>query len=165
MKLTEAKYLEYSINVFKEFFEERESAKMPTYKILWKRNNKLFFADTLKFDEDYYVLKPHIHSDLSTTNNRINVDTPDSFPADIRRVCFDNYLNKPDSHPDNLYKHPYALLKEMINFVNTIEKNIDDPEYRLLNVSYLGTDIKIPFLLVEKDFELEPVSLIKVSKN
>lgn len=165
MKLTEAKYLEYSINVFKEFFEERKSAKMPTYKILWKRNNKLFFADTLNFDEDYYVLKPHIHSDLSTTNNRINVDTPDSFPADIRRVCFDNYLNKPDSHPDSLYKHPYALLREMISLVNKIDKNIDDPEYRLLNVSYLDSDIELPFMLVNKKIELEPVSLIEVSEN
>lgn len=167
MNLVEAKYLEYTVNViFKEFLEYKGHENLPTYKILWKHNNKLFFANTLNFENNYTVMISKSTPDSIPYYEKLPLVENEKFPNDIREFVFSKYLGKPFANPINLYNDPLALLKESISLAKSLDKfHLDNPEYRLLNVSYLDSKIALPFILVDKDFELEPVSLIEVSKN
>lgn len=166
MNLIEAKYLEYTINVFFKECLERKGITSPTYKILWKHTDKLFFANTLNVDDNYTVLASKLDTDLTTYHKRLNDSDSDNFPFDIRKIVYDKYFNDIHARPISLYKTPLLLLAEAISLVNSLKEfRIDNPEYRLLNVSYLDSKIELPFMLVNKDFELEPVSLIEVSEN
>lgn len=167
MNLVEAKYLEYTVNViFKEFLEYKGHENLPTYKILWKHNDKLFFANTLNFENNYTVMINKSTPDSIPYYEKLPLVENEKFPNDIREFIFSKYLGKPFANPINLYNDPLALLKESISLAKSLDKfHLDNPEYRLLNVSYLDSKIALPFILVDKDFELEPVSLIEVSKN
>lgn len=167
MNLVEAKYLEYTVNViFKEFLEYKGHENLPTYKILWKHNDKLFFANTLNFENNYTVMISKSTPDSIPYYEKLPLVENEKFPNDIREFVFSKYLGKPFANPINLYNDPLALLKESISSAKSLDKfHLDNPEYRLLNVSYLDSKIALPFILVDKDFELEPVSLIEVSKN
>lgn len=167
MNLVEAKYLEYTVNViFKEFLEYKGHENLPTYKILWKHNDKLFFANTLNFENNYTVMISKSTPDSIPYYEKLPLVENGKFPNDIREFVFSKYLGKPFANPINLYNDPLALLKESISLAKSLDKfHLDNPEYRLLNVSYLDSKIDLPFILVDKDFELEPISLIEVSKN
>lgn len=167
MNLVEAKYLEYTVNViFKEFLEYKGHENLPTYKILWKHNDKLFFANTLNFENNYTVMINKSTPDSIPYYEKLPLVENEKFPNDIREFIFSKYLGKPFANPINLYNDPLALLKGSISSAKSLDKfHLDNPEYRLLNVSYLDSKIALPFILVDKDFELEPVSLIEVSKN
>lgn len=167
MNLVEAKYLEYTVNViFKEFLEYKGHENLPTYKILWKHNDKLFFANTLNFENNYTVMISKSTPDSIPYYEKLPLVENGKFPNDIREFVFSKHLGKPFANPINLYNDPLALLKESISLAKSLDKfHLDNPEYRLLNVSYLDSKIALPFILVDKDFELEPVSLIEVSKN
>lgn len=66
---------------------------------------------------------------------------------------------------DMLYKDPQALLAEIIAFVKTLD-NITVPfDPQLIDVHFLNTSKELPFLFLDKDVEITPVSLIEVSKN
>lgn len=167
MNLVEAKYLEYTVNViFKEFLEYNGHEDLPTYKILWKHNDKLFFANTLNFENNYTIMISKTTPDLIPYYERLSIVENSKFPNDIREFVFSKYLGKRFANPLPLYNDPLALLKDSISLATSLDEfHLDNPEYRLLNVSYLDSKIDLPFILVDKDFELEPISLIEVSKN
>lgn len=167
MNLVEAKYLEYTVNViFKEFLEYKGHENLPTYKILWKHNDKLFFANTLNFENNYTVMISKSTPDSIPYYEKLPLVENEKFPNDIREFVFSKYLGKPFANPINLYNDPLALLKESISLAKSLDKfHLDNPEYRLLNVSYLDSKTTLPFILIDENFELEPVSLIEVSKN
>ena len=167
MNLVEAKYLEYTVNViFTEFLEYKGHENLPTYKILWKHNDKLFFANTLNFENNYTVMINKSTPDSIPYYEKLPLVENEKFPNDIREFIFSKYLGKPFANPINLYNDPLALLKESISLATSLDEfHLDNPEYRLLNVSYLDSKTTLPFILIDENFELEPVSLIEVSKN
>lgn len=116
MNLVEAKYLEYTVNViFKEFLEYKGHENLPTYKILWKHNDKLFFANTLNFENNYTVMINKSTPDSIPYYEKLPLVENEKFPNDIREFIFSKYLGKPFANPINLYNDPLALLKESIS--------------------------------------------------
>lgn len=166
MNLVEAKYLEYTINIFKKFLEHRGNDNLPTYKILWKHNDKLLFANTLNIDNDYNVLIDKLSPDFNPYHDKLPIVENGKFPIDIMESIHKKYFLSGFSNPINLYNNPLALFKEAISVVKSVDAfHLDNIEYRLLNVSYLDLKTTLPFILIDENFELEPVSLIEVSKN
>lgn len=166
MNLVEAKYFEYTINIFKKSLEYRGNDNLPTYKILWKHNDKLLFANTLNIDNDYNILINKLSPDFNPYHDELPIVENGKFPIDIIESVHQKYFHSGFSNPVSLYNDPLALLKESISSAKSLDKfHLDNPEYRLLNVSYLDSKTTLPFILIDENFELEPASLIEVSKN
>lgn len=166
MNLVEAKYLEYTVSIFKKYLEYKRNANLPIYKILWKHNDKIFFANTLNIDDNYNILINKLTPGFNPYHDKLPIIENGKFPIDVMEIIHQKYFPSGFSNPINLYNNPLSLLKEAISVVESIDEfRLDNPEYRLLNVSYLDSKIALPFILVDKDFELEPISLIEVSKN
>jgi hypothetical protein len=166
MNLVEAKYLEYTINIFKKALEYKGNDNLPTYKILWKHNDKLLFANTLNIDDNYNILINKLSPDFNPYHDKLPIVENGKFPIDIMESIHQKYFPSGFSNPINLYNNSLALFKEAISVVKSVDTfHLDNPEYRLLNVSYLDSKTTLPFILIDENFELEPVSLIEVSKN
>jgi hypothetical protein len=57
------------------------------------------------------------------------------------------------------------LLKEIVRFVESLD-SIDTPyEPQLVNVTLINSDKILPFLLLNDNISLTPVSLIEASEN
>lgn len=175
MNLTEANYLEYTLYLFKEYLISEKNIpnkKLPNYRIVWAKENDLLVGNTLFRDTTSMKLAfRHLDSAYipDTTYLSVNSVPEDTFPAHPRINWYDKYQSKPNRFTDleELYKTPDLLLRESIDFVNNLKdkKLPTDPVAMLLDYKNLSTNTELPFILVPRDVELTPVSLIEVSKN
>ena len=165
MNLLEAKRFEYFINSFKKELESRQNAKdndLPTYKILWESNNKLFFCNT-------YLPQSAINFNMQDYSASSNKDLYffGKFDNAIKdTICNKSSVNTKTVNIESmrLYKHS-LLFFDYVNYViNEFSEFPDDlDQTTIFNVQKFnsGKGTTLDFLRVEDGFTLKPVSLIE----
>lgn len=168
MNISDAKCLEYTLSLFKEYLSNKLQEDVPTYDIVWSLNNQLISGKLLRWDASHRLpVKTYVTKEFEPINDPLSIDKKhkDLFPRNIRQAWFDKYEDD-WFLPSRLYKNKEMLLIESINFVSGLRsKQIKDIQNRMINVHYLQSNTYLPFLLLKPETELYPVSLIEVSKN
>lgn len=165
MNLLEAKRFEYFINGFKKELESRQNAKdndLPTYKILWESNNKLFFCNTylpqtaINFNMQYYS--------ASSSKDLYFFGKFDNAIKDT--ICNKSSVNTKTVNIESMRLYKNSLLFfDYVNYViNEFSEFPDDlDQTTIFNVQKFnsGKGTTLDFLRVEDGFTLKPVSLIE----
>lgn len=160
MDLTQAKYLEYAIYLFKEMSDYSNSL---TYKVVWKFGNGALIAGNFLELEGGRPVTKYLDSELTPITERNNALAPYSF-SDFRATFFNEF---PERGNWNLaYTAPAELLEKCIPFVCKLKKIQNQKNLvKLSNVDFLDSHQQIDFLLLDSKTEVKPVSLISVSEN
>lgn len=168
MNISDAKRFEYTLSLFKECLGGKHE-KYPYYQIIWKIENKLIVGHLLRWSDSYFprVAKLKIDNEFNVYDDILPIDDShqDVFPRDLRNQWFDKYQTDWGGI-DQLYLNPEALLLECINFVSSNKfAEITDIQPLMYDVSYLQNSVKLDFLKLDVDCQIEPVSLIQSSQN
>lgn len=166
MNLLEAKRLEYFIRSFKKQLESIKNAKdnyLPTYKILWESNNKLFFCNT-------YLSRLLINcNEKYSASSSKDLYFLDNFDIKIKDLICDLSFPDPKTKkvnidPMRLYKDPLLFFDHFDCFIRKLPEFSDAlDQTTIFNVQSFnsGHSQKLDFLKVGENFELNPVSLIE----
>lgn len=173
MNLNDAKCLEYTISLFREYImdkarNQRQQFEIPTYRLVWKMNGSLVSGDLLVWSKRQHLpvinkVTPdfQIYEDLLSFQNNDKT----KFPSNVRDAWFKEYAG-PFKNPLNLYKNSALLLTNAISFVDGLKnKQLESINPVMFNVHYLENDANLDFLMLDSDIDLQPVSLISVSGN
>lgn len=167
MNLTKANYLEYVLYLFQSYASKKSKKEFPTYRVVWKNNNNMFLGNSLSWDAESQTLvqikfdtdfEPRLSPIFASGSNK------DNFPANIRSAWVKKY-DSPFNNFVKLYLTPAELLAEAIDFVNSLDFDNSPLQPYFKDFESLTTGVKLPFLLVSKDIDLTPVSLIKIEEN
>lgn len=169
MNLSDAKYLEYSLAVFRECLMNSAKNDYSEYKIVWKYNEHLITGNVVRWNSPNYGFPHPVNLKLALEfepyDEILPLDNSSKFPRNIREAWFDKYQGQ-FSVPAKLYLTPEALLPEMINFIESLDlEPIDNLKTQMYNVNFLDNDVHLDFMLLDTNSELIPVSLVKVSEN
>lgn len=166
MDLTKANYLEYVLYLFRDY-ASNNGKDIPEYRIVWKTKNELFFGTTLSWDSTMHdPIKTKLNSKFEPLefHQSISDEHEDKFPTNVRYAWFNKY-DKPSNNMLDLCSNPTMLLIEAVDFVNSLDFDDSPLQPYFKDFESLTTGVKLPFLLVSKDIDLTPVSLIKVEEN
>ena len=169
MNISDAKRFEYTVHLFKEYLSSRCRKDYPSYQIVWKMNNSLVTGHLLRWNKSNFpsVVKLKVGDEFAVYDEILPLDDDhqDEFPRDMRNCWYDKY----QTHwgvPEPIYLNPVALLLESRKFVSSNNFNeIADDQSILYDVNYLQNSVKLAFLKLDDDTNIEPVSLIKLSQN
>lgn len=173
MNLNDAKCLEYTISLFREFLvdysrNQGRQNNLPTYRLVWRMNGSLVSGDLLVWSTEHGLPIVHeVTSNFQIVENLLSFQSNDTskFPSNVRDAWFKRYTG-PFNNPMNLYKKPALLLQNSINFVNGLEnKQLQTVNPIMHNVHYLENNAKLEFLMLDPNIDLQPVSLISISEN
>lgn len=164
MNISDAKRLEYSLSLFREYLTIKRRQDYPEYKIVWDYKGQLVTGNLLKWSTTSfpYLVRSKVTSDFEVYEERLSIDDEhkDVFPRNVRETWFDKFSNQWTSL-DDLYSNPEILLQESIKFVNSLNlDDIDQLQYQMLNVNYLYNKLRLKFVLLDPNCDLEPISLI-----
>ncbi len=165
MDLTRANYLEYVLYLFKEYISDKKD--LPEYRIVWKNKNELFLGDSMSWDSSMHdPTKTKLSSEFGPLESpqSISDEYKDKFPTNVRYAWFNKY-DKPFNNILGLYSTPTMLLAEAVDFVNSLDFDDSPLQPYFKDFESLTTGVKLPFLLVPKNIDLTPVSLVKVEEN
>ncbi|WP_265478586.1 hypothetical protein [Lactiplantibacillus plantarum] len=159
MKFRQAQMFEYALSIFPERLSQNGATGLPTYKIIWRVGNELIVANTYQVNSFNTPFTKHVRSDGEVVSDTWTVDGEDSDLYLTRKIWFDNYEN-PFNNPSEIYRTPSLLLSELVRYYSDLNVNENTEENILFNVKLLKSNTELPFLLVDSDVELVPVSLI-----
>nr|WP_302426697.1 hypothetical protein [Limosilactobacillus mucosae] len=162
MNFNQAVCVEYSLNLFEEYLIAKKNGEhIPKYSIVWKSPFGLITGKTFTTNELFTPVKTSVDSELEI----LYIDeNGNSFPANVRFPWLDRF-DKEWSSLIPLYQKPAMLLKEIVNFVESLDDIKNPFEPQLIDVNFVDSGKKLPFLILESNTELTPVSLIEASEN
>lgn len=166
MNFNQAVCVEYSLNLFEEYLIVKKNGEhIPKYSIVWKSPFGLITGKTFTTNELFTPVKTSVDSELIPVDEILYIDqSGNSFPANVRFSWSDRF-NKEWSSLISLYQNPTMLLKEIVRFVKSLD-GIDTPyEPQLVDVTLINSGKTLPFLLLNDNISLIPVSLIEASKS
>lgn len=166
MNFNQAVCVEYSLNLFEEYLIAKKNGEhIQKYSIVWKSPFGLITGKTFITNEFFTPVKTSVDSELIPVDEILSIDqSGNSFPANVRFSWLDRF-NKKWSSLIPLYQKPAMLLKEIVNFVESLDDIKNPFEPQLIDVSFVDSGKKLPFLILESNTELTPVSLIEASEN
>lgn len=168
MNLTKANYLEYVLYLFQSYASKKGTKEFPTYRVVWKNNDDIFLGNSLTWDVGltHTPIEIKLNTDFEpiVSPKYISGNNKDHFPSNIRSTWVKKYT-APFNNFVKLYLTPAELLAEAVDFVNSLDFDDSPLQPYFKNFESLTTGVKLPFLLVPKDIDLTPVSLVKVEEN
>ena len=167
MNFNQAVCVEYSLNLFEEYLIAKKNGEhIQKYSIVWKSPLGLITGKTFTTNESFTPVKTSVDSEFTPIDETLRIieENEKAFPANVRFPWYDKFDRQWSSlYP--LYQNPTMLLKEIVRFVESLN-SIDTPyEPQLVNVTLINSDKILPFLLLNDNISLTPVSLIEASEN
>lgn len=166
MNFNQAVCVEYSLNLFEEYLIAKKNGEyIKKYSIVWKSPFGLITGKTFTANESFTPVKTSVDSEFIPVDEILYIDqSGNSFPANVRFSWFDRF-DKKWSSLIPLYQKPAMLLKEIVNFVESLDDIKNPFEPQLIDVNFVDSSKKLPFLILESNTKLTPVSLIEASEN
>ncbi|WP_076634864.1 hypothetical protein [Lactiplantibacillus plantarum] len=159
MKFRQAQMFEYALSIFPERLSQNGATELPTYKIIWKLGNDLIVANTYQTNSYNTPFTKRVRRDGEVVNDTWKSTDEDSDLYHARLIWLENY-GKPFYDPYAIYKAPSMLLSELIHHYSNLDVKENTGENMLFNIKYLKSNTELPFLMIDSDVELIPVSLI-----
>lgn len=166
MNMIEAKQFEYAIEVHREIWIKKNNSYIEpiNYEILWECEYGFLIFNTYKKISKTPILYEIFKNGETYTHEAIFPNKNSNIFSYIRFYLSDYFSNLFSEHL-LIYERPEKLLQ----FVHEIPFQKDSPtkidKSTIYNVSKPFSDNKLEFLNISENFNLDPVSLIKVSKS
>lgn len=159
MKFRQAQMFEYALSIFPERLSQNGATGLPTYKIIWRVGNELIVANTYQVNSSNTPFTKHVRSDGEVISNTWAIDGEESDLYRTRKIWLDNY-GQPFDNPYAIYSAPSLLLSELVRHYSDLDVKENTGENILFNIKYLKSNTELPFLMIDPNVELMPVSLI-----
>lgn len=164
MNMIEAKQFEYAIELHREEWTNNSHIEPINYEILWECEYGFLIFNTYKKSLETPILYEIFKNGKIYTQTDIITDRKAGIFSYIKFYLSDRFFDSCSKHR-SIYKNPEKLLQ----FVHEIPFQKDSPtkidKSTIYNVSKPFSDNKLEFLNISENFNLDPVSLIKVSKS
>lgn len=166
MNFNQAVCVELSLRLFEEYVTYKNRGKhIKKYSIVWDSPFGLLMGNTFTTNEFLTPIRTYLDSEFTPIDETLKIEENEkSFPANVRFPWYDKFDRQWSSfYP--LYQNPTMLLKEIVGFVESLD-SIDTPyEPQFVDVTLINSGKTLPFLLLDDNISLTPVSLIEASES
>ncbi|GKT04497.1 hypothetical protein [Furfurilactobacillus entadae] len=172
MNITEIHALDYVLALFTEMVKRYDYSKAVSYEPIYLMDGKYAQLDSYRYENapthplQASKSEPGIFTHISL--NYQNDESTETFEA-ARHAFFryfpEDQLQDKAHHLLQTNKDPEAVLTAALDIVSDIDSPVDDLPSTVYNVHFLETGLELPFLKLEKDVEITPISLLSKSSD
>lgn len=158
MELIKCQEFEYCVRTIDELISKKTNREEES-QIIWRKNDEFLTAKTIRFNQNQVLCYPKFRNADSILENSVDIGEGDkTFITPLRHKLCDFYDLSKFWGDFRAFSDKLVLFDEIMKFVNEFDdEGKNSIGNKIFDVEFLDSNIKIPFLELSSNSELQPI--------